>query len=95
MAGAGLAPGFLTPSLPEAVILLIPRPVGFQDPLAQPLHPGGPRLPAWRFWKRKNPRVDPFPGDAGWPGPARGQLQGQLAPEAVAMETQTDVLLNS
>lgn len=39
--------------------------------------------------------MDLFPEDGGWLGPAHGQLQGQLAPEAVAMETQTDVLLNS
>ena len=70
--------------------LLAPQLGGFQDPLAQPLCPGHSGI--------SETSVEPFPllQLEMWAGLAlQCQLPGQLAPEAVAVETQTDVLPNS
>ena len=93
MTGGGVALRFLT-SLSQALILLPPWPVGFQDPPVQPPL-GGPQPGDSGI---SETRVDPFPllqleMRAGLA--LRCQLLGQLAPEGVAVETQTDVLLNS
>lgn len=90
MTGGGVALRFQT-SLSQALVLLTPWLVGFHDPPAQPPL-GGPQP------GDSEARVDPFPllrleMRAGLA--LRCQLLGQLAPEGVAVETQTDVLLNS
>ena len=74
----------------QVLILLAPQLGGFQDPLAQPLCPGHSGI--------SKTSVEPFPllQLEMWAGLAlQCQLPGQLAPVAVAVETQTDVLPNS
>lgn len=89
MTGGGVALGFLT-HFPRYSFSLPQQLGGFQDPLAQPLCPGCSGI--------SDTSMDPFPllqleMRAGLA--LQCQLPGQLAPEAVAVETQTDVLLNS